>query len=298
MRMKKIIFRIILVSTVCWVGLLSFIMADTLEKLLPSSSGKWIQKGEDRRYDRESLYDYIDGGAELFNSYGLVSVISRTYVMAGEPEITVDIFDMKSADNAFGVFCHIRDGADTTFGQGSQLYDEAVQFWKGRFYVSITARDITPEVTRRVRLLAAAVDSAISVPGPLPVILDLLPEGVDRAGLIYFKHYVWQNSLYYFADENILDIGTECQAVTARVDREGKKLVCLIVVYPEEKQADSAVRNFADVFAAGQGRPAVAKIEDGTWLGCGAARNVLVAVFRAPAEKDVKMLIGEILSKI
>ena len=95
-------------------------MSKNLEKIMPDKVQNWEIKQEDQKYDKENLYEYIDGGAELFLSYGFQEVLNRTYIKPDQPDIVIDIFDMGKSYNAYGVFSYSRENEDSTFGQGSQ----------------------------------------------------------------------------------------------------------------------------------------------------------------------------------
>jgi len=114
MAIKKWIFVFFLLNNFSYMNL----NASVLDKLLPDSTEGWKPSDKDRYYNPETLYNYINGGAELYISYGFREVISRTYSKSGQPNLTVEIFDMVEAKNAFGVFCHVREGIDYSYGQG------------------------------------------------------------------------------------------------------------------------------------------------------------------------------------
>ena len=61
-----------------------------LSSLLPSAVSGWHAAGQDSSYDRSTLFDYIDGGAELYLSYRFKEVINRRYKREGQPDIVVD----------------------------------------------------------------------------------------------------------------------------------------------------------------------------------------------------------------
>jgi len=86
-----------------------------LAALLPGAVGDWRVTEPDQTYDRENLYTYIDGGAELYLSYGFKKVVNRKYSNPGQPRIVLDLFDMGTSQNAFGVFAHSRETVDSTF---------------------------------------------------------------------------------------------------------------------------------------------------------------------------------------
>ncbi|MGD9558291.1 MAG: DUF6599 family protein, partial [Mangrovibacterium sp.] len=55
------------------------VSAADLTAFLPGQSNEW-SAGSDQYFDNDNLYDYIDGAAELYLSYGFNTVISRRYV--------------------------------------------------------------------------------------------------------------------------------------------------------------------------------------------------------------------------
>ena len=104
-----------------------------LATLLPEIPENWKPDGEPRLYYPEQLYDYINGGAELYISYGMNRVISQLLSNENGDEIRVEIFDMNEAKNAFGVFTHTRTSDEKKFGQGSQYFTGAQIFWKNKY---------------------------------------------------------------------------------------------------------------------------------------------------------------------
>jgi hypothetical protein len=68
----------------------------------PSVEG-WTQAGEVLMYDADNLWEYINGAAELFVSYGVRSC-RTTDLSSGDLTVTVDLYDMGTPLNAFGVF--------------------------------------------------------------------------------------------------------------------------------------------------------------------------------------------------
>ncbi|MGV8137881.1 MAG: DUF6599 family protein [Mangrovibacterium sp.] len=97
----------------------------------------------DQYFNHENLYDYIDGAAELYLSYGFNTVISRRYACPDEMDIVVEIFDMKGVRDAFGVFTNMREKNQHEFGQGSQQIEGSLIFWKGHYFGSLSTHKNT-----------------------------------------------------------------------------------------------------------------------------------------------------------
>ena len=96
---------------------------------LPLAVGEWRKPVAPERYDQKTLYDYIDGGAELYLAFDFVAAVTFEYVAGKDDEIKVDIFDMGSARGAFGAFAHGRESIAAEVGQGSDYGGGLLTFW-------------------------------------------------------------------------------------------------------------------------------------------------------------------------
>jgi hypothetical protein len=279
------------------------VLGDTksgLDTALPAELLGWkAQPDAGAVYNRETLYDYIDGGAELYLSYGFVRLASRTYVREGQPDVIADVFDMGTSKNAFGVFSQSREVVESTFGQGSQYTEGLLLFWKGRFYVSILASPETDETKQAVFDLARTIESAIRDEGPLPDILSILPrEGLVEGSIRYFCHYIWLNSHYYVADENILHIDQTTEAVLAKYAADHGGGILLVVRYPDDAAAELAYGDFVEHYLperAANPVGAAVQMEDGKWTGCRVGGGVVAVVFDAQSEENALRLIEMVL---
>ncbi|MFC2088802.1 DUF6599 family protein, partial [Calditrichota bacterium] len=248
-------------------------------------------------YNQETLYEYIDGGAELYISYGFKEVLSRKYIKSGQPDILVEIFDMDSSVNAYGIFSHSREEIDTTFGQGSQYTSGLMLFWKDKFYISILASPENKYSKQAIFDLAKIIDATITSTGPIPDIVNLLPQkNLVLESIRYFRHYIWLNSHYYIADQNILNIDNQTNAVLAKYLKDKKQCILLLVNYPDQKKVTKAFENFKQNYLPELSINPVVQIEDGTWTGCKINRNLISIVFNA-AEKNWAMELLDSLKK-
>ncbi len=165
-----------------------------LSDFLPKQSNEWSTES-DQYFNSDNLYDYIDGGAELYLSYGFNKVISRRYTCAGEMDIVVEIFDMKGVRDAFGVFSNMREKNQHELGQGSQQIEGSLIFWKDHYFVSLTTHKNTEKSLAAIKKIAGYIDHAIGSEGQIPAIVDLLPQrDLVPEGYCYFHHYIWINS--------------------------------------------------------------------------------------------------------
>lgn len=99
-----------------------------------------------RTFKGESLYGYIDGGADLYLEYGFSEAAVRGFEL-GKSKIKVEIYRMDNPEAAYGIFsvsrfrCRNRpDFASFTCQNKYQL-----QICKGDYYISITNGSGTEE---------------------------------------------------------------------------------------------------------------------------------------------------------
>jgi hypothetical protein len=138
----------------------------------------WKRADPPERYNREGLYGYIDGGAELVLSYGFraLSVFRFEAVGAKAPakEAILEIYRMGSGDAAFGLYGTKLEGGEaawpaiksdnwTSAGQGSMV--------KGDYLVNVLAPECD---AREIGEFLAAVDKK------LPARRTVRPAGLNR----------------------------------------------------------------------------------------------------------------------
>jgi hypothetical protein len=273
--------------------------ASGLALLLPDNIEGWIITENDHIYNPETLYDYIDGGAEFYLSYGFNEVLSRRYTKHEQPDIVVDIFDMGTSYNAFGTFSHARETMDSTFGQGSEIAQGQILFWKDRYFVSILTFPETVESEKAIYQLARKIETAIKGVGPLPKILDLLPQkSLVQESIRYFHHYIWLNSYYYVADQNILHIDDKTDALLAKYGEKNERSLFLLVQYQKSEEAAAALGDFVQYYMPEHSGEFVLQIEDGTWTACQMSENFLLIVFNASTKGGAMQLIELALERI
>jgi len=269
-----------------------------LTRYLPDEAESWSTE-RDQVYTPETLYSYIDGGAELYLSYDFRQMLNRVYSTPGQPDLQVDLFDMGTSYNAFGVFSHSRESVDTTFGQGSQYVPGLLLFWKDRYYVSILASPETAESKTAMHRIAATIDQRILSTGPLPDILGMLPGDSLLPGSIrYFHHHIWLNSYYYVTESNILDIDETTDAILAQYGSGGRYRYLLLVGYPDTSRASAALDNFLRHYLPEGGESSIIQIEDGTFTGCQVTGRYFAAVLGARKAAAVHHLLTGIQAAV
>ncbi len=272
---------------------------DELSIFLPDSVNQFRSIGDDRFLNPENLYGYIDGGAELYLSYGFKVGVHREYKSNSGAEIYADIFDMNSSKNAFGVFSHSRETDEQGFGQGSQDYGDAVIFWKDHYYIAISSRGEDAGMKEALHLCAAYIDRAIKSTGELPDILrHLPPEGLVPASPLYFNHYVWQNSYCYLTDDNLLKIDSTTDAVLARYKTDGETLCLMMVKYPSVQLSNDSFKSISATMKPEHNTWYSSTGENGKWIIAQKKDFYLVVIFNVTVKTSGEELMQRVINNL
>jgi hypothetical protein len=258
---------------------------------LPARVARWNKPAKPALYDRKTLYDYIDGGAELYLAFGFEGAITLEYAAGKDDEIKVDIFDMGSARGAFGAFAHGRESIAAEVGQGSEYGGGLLTFWKHRWFVSVLGYPETESKRKAVYQLARAIAALIPETGVPPAIVGGLPRsGLVEASVRTFHHPLLQNDYVTISYENPLGIGQQTEAVLARYVRQDDRHVLMLVDYPSDADAKKGERGLADSVLGGA---AMAKKGDG-WIGVKRSGRRLALVLDAPSRQIADHVLSEV----
>lgn len=218
---------------------------------LPKTIEGW-KTSADRFFNNETLYNYIDGGAELFLSFGFSKVFNRVYSNDKGNEVIVDIFYMNKPEDAYGAFLFTSGRVDSKYGEQSQVSQDAVIFRKMNYYISITCNGEGTEVYKLIERLASLLDNSITGKAELPKVIRYLPEeNLDKESIRYFRHYIWLNTHLFLSNDDILNINQNTEAVTAKYGTGENKAVLTILEYPDEQTAKTAFTKFNNQFYKG-----------------------------------------------
>lgn len=254
---------------------------------IPKQIQGWPAAGPDQVYDTKTLYDYLDGGAEMYLAFDLKRVFVRKYKGPAGAEIALDIYEMGSPGEAFGVFSSDRQDPEAGIGQESEYGPGLLRFRQGCFFVSVTASGDEQGAREPILALGKAVAPLLGPKGAYPALLELLPpQGLKRDRTSYFHSVVNLNNRFFVSAENILrlDKKTEC-AFAEYAPASGETVKLLLIRYPDEHLARAA----RDSFLSSQLPMAIetgsAKTERGSWTMARLRGCYVAVIFDAPSEE-------------
>ena len=200
----------------------------------------WQPDGEPRRYDRETLFDFMNGAADLYFTYGFESLTVGQYVDSEGTPVQVEVYEAASDADAYGLFTYNRYGEPLDLGVEGELDPGyRLAFWQGRRYVQIVARGSVDDDV--LRAFGRAVASALPEGGQRPALVAALPQdGLEPGSARFFREKMALDNLLWLGNEDVLGLGEDTQGIVARYEREGQGIDLLLVAYPDAQRAQQA----------------------------------------------------------
>lgn len=286
--------------------------ASPMKVTLPQSAGVWTRSQPPKRIEAKEIFDYMDGAGELYLGYRFDHLDVYEYESPKDDNILVELYWMKSSDDAYGLLSGdwggeaIDTGQGRTLGPARALYGAGLlRIWSGNLYARIMAYQETDAAKLAVLSLGKAIVEGRSNPAP-PQLAQALPANVDKRFAlrsdrsVFLRSHLVLNSVYFMSPENLLDLGLDCEVVAGPYSAgdagQPKQVRLLLARYPSQAAAEKALAHFQTVYLAGKsGKPATGNngavsIEDG-WAGFVLVGRGIGLVFEAPDEPSTRLFL-------
>lgn len=243
----------------------------------------WTPEGDVRTFDEETLFDLVNGQADAFFAYGFEQVAVRRYVSADEAAIHVEVWQLATPADAYGLFTLNASGASV---EGIGNHSDAdpgrrLSFWQDRYFVSVRALQETEDTD--LETFARFISSALPAGGERPALMDRLPpDGLMERGVLFFHEEISIQNDLWLGGENLLGLGAETDGVLAQYEIDGVVTHLLLIEYPEAESASAAL----EALEGGEIEGLVA---------ASAEDNVLGAVFGEVDEAEIGPILEEAL---
>ncbi|MCX6828076.1 MAG: hypothetical protein NT002_02165 [candidate division Zixibacteria bacterium] len=135
-------------------------------KLLPKSFEKlgMQRTGDIRTFADNALWEYIDGGAEMYHLYNFIEVATADYKI-GTTEMVIDIYRFDDATDAYGLYGMLRTDKPTIVLLGVEGFTapSSIIFVKGSYLVRLMTYEETEAANKTLADLAQELNN--TVPG-------------------------------------------------------------------------------------------------------------------------------------
>jgi hypothetical protein len=268
---------------------------------LPSGADGWKWGGKETEYNSKTIFKYIDGAAELYLAYGFQNLTVRRFEKSNQPPIIVELYEMASSEDAYGVFSFEHQDEAVGIGQESEFGGGLLRFWKDKYFVSIYAEGEGAEVESGMLKMGRAAANSIPAVGPEPKLVGYIPGkdlGLVDKSLRYLKSHVLLNQRFFIAHQNILNLSRKTEVVLAQYLQDKQKTQLLLIRYPNSKEAEDAYQSFMKVYLPDVRGMDRARTEDRKWTFARQRNEFILIVFGAPTEADAEGLLKATQEKL
>ncbi len=210
-----------------------------VESFLPEQFAGWKLTVKARRYDRENIFDYMDGAGEFYLAYDFTDLYVGEYKKGNSEPVNVEIYRMATSKDAFGVYSHDLDGKKVEMGHDAIYAQGFLKGWKSNIFIRLVAMRETSDNKQFILSFARQLFERLNEAGEKPGLLkklpsaDLIPDSVS-----YFHKNTSLNNIYFLATANILNLSEKTFAVSARYKvNDSEKARLIIIEYPDDEEA-------------------------------------------------------------
>ena len=196
----------------------------------------WNQSGEIQTFIPKTLYEYINGAADLYLAYDFEELKVAEYYNEKKASVTIDVYRHKTPVDAFGIYSQERLPNANYLDIGLQGYYEknALNVLSGSYYVKISSFNTGPEDQGVLLTFAKTVAEHLGEKGRLPALLATFPaEGKMK------------NSEKFIA-KKFLGYSFLHSAFTADYELGGKKFKLFIIESENQRECRNIIQKYLE----------------------------------------------------
>jgi hypothetical protein len=196
----------------------------------------WNQSGEIETFIPKTLYEYINGAADLYFAYDFEELKVVEYHNEKKASVTIDVYRHKTPTHAFGIYSQERLHSANFIDIGAQGYVEnnVLNFLTGPCYVKISSYNTGAQDREILRAFAKKTAENLGEKEKLPSILTSFPlEGKVR------------NSEKFIA-KNFLGYSFFHSAFTADYELSDQKFKLFIIKSGDPKECQNMIQKYLE----------------------------------------------------
>lgn len=199
----------------------------------------WTRSGPVRRFAGSALFNYINGGAELFYEFGFETLWVQTYENAGR-EITLEVYLMNSPESAWGVYLYKKGRETPVPGIRARNTGGAFQVlaMKGSSFLAVQNPEGDESALPAMVVLINCFFDTVPDEETDPLLNDLPEAGIISGSEILVRGPYALEPVYTFGKGDVFRLGGKVYGVVADyTDSSGERYTRIFIPYPDEKTA-------------------------------------------------------------
>ena len=222
---------------------------DFLRKLLPPDDAipEWSMSSPPQNVTPDRLADFLRRSSSDYLAFGVRGVVSAEYWnprLGKHPELRVDVFDMGTPENAFGLYSQRRLAAGDIrpIGAEASLGAREIYVWQDRYQFFVTIYEYADDTREALIAFARHVSDTIGVGGAPPSLVDsTLVEGVVPRSHRWFRTVAQAQVASRRSELLLLPLGPSVRGVVASLALEdGLTCDAFYIYFPETSLAVDA----------------------------------------------------------
>jgi hypothetical protein len=195
----------------------------------------WTIGGQAQRFSPDTLYDYINGGSDLYLKYEFEELQVVEY-RKGRMSVSAEVYRHVDPDHAFGIYSQERVPGAEFLPIGAQgYYENAVcNFIQGRFYVKLSGENTGPDDREILLHFARRISETLPGLSALPDLLAAFPAEGKKA------------NAEKFIAKDFLGYGFLRSGFTADYDRLGHKYQLFVIAGKGPDDARGMLRQYLE----------------------------------------------------
>ena len=237
-------------------------------RALPDRAGEWARAAQIQMFNPGDLWEYIDGAAEQFLTYGFQDLATTKYTSDQTRTVVVaEVYRMEDARGAFGIYRQevSPKARPVALGIEGRASSNTIRFWLAEFYVKLT---LPPGGGRQreLEVLGAAIAKGLGAPGAMPDEVRWFPP----AGQV-------PDSVKYIPAD-ALGQASFTHAFEAKYEGPGDGSTAVIVPFESDAAAAAALTRYETFLARAKGKSKVAAPGDGGFSATDSFQGLILAV--------------------
>jgi hypothetical protein len=226
-----------MMKTICLIlGIIIFLWspgAEAKDFIFPEITG-WKQSAEIQTFIPKTLFEYINGAADLYIMYDFQELKVAEYLNEKEASVIVDVYHHKTPIHAFGIYSQERLSDANFLDIGAQGYIEQniLNFLIGPYYVKINSYNTGAEDKEILPFFAKKVSEKLGQKGSLPSVLSSFPSEGRK------------NNSEKFIAKNFLGYAFLHSAFTADYELSGKKFKLFVIEGTDRNDCREMVQKY------------------------------------------------------
>lgn len=205
--------------------------ASSLHSLLPEVKS-WKFTEAAKSYVPQTLFEYIDGAAEIYLAYDFKELVVGQYKKGSKNQsLTAEIYDMGDEKNAFGIYSSERfiDNKFISIGNQGYLEEGSLNFIVGKYYAKLLCFDCGEESAEILKLFSQKVAEKVKDKGHLPRLLGFFPkEGlVPNSEKFILRDFLGYSFLHdgYTASYQLKELDFDCFLAEGKSEEDTQKML-------------------------------------------------------------------------